>query len=250
MRRPLVLALMTSLLAGLAADGAPAQSGALLAPAEVALYTPPALKSRSFLPPLVCALRRVLVAPVRTAEIDISFTRDMLATPSQLDVNKVFNHFIRNGAGDGTQTTFKYLLLPYDLKAESLNYVFATSYGNQASPYHGGIVSTARLDIGSPFQDHPDGAKITALRAYKLILKSIARVAGLTAPQGCILAFPRSLPELDQKPAEFCPGDRDTLVAAGILKAEEKDSGDCVVVADRRESPSPATAFAFDVLAR
>src|SRR5262249_2642183 len=149
MLRPLALAVMSSLLTGLPAGGALAQSGALVAPAEVALYISPALKSRSFVHPLVCALQRVLVAPVRTAEIDISFTRDMLATPSQLDVTKVFNHFMRTGAGNGPSSTFKYLLLPYDLKADKLNYVFATSYGGPATPYRGGVVSTARLDIGS-----------------------------------------------------------------------------------------------------
>jgi predicted Zn-dependent protease len=249
MRRPVILAAMSSLLATLSIDASLAQSAPLAAPAEVVLYTSPALKSRSFLPPLVCALRRVLAAPVRTAEIDIAFSRDMLATPSQLDVNKVFAHFMRSGASDGGPSTFKYLLLPYDLKVDTLNYVFATSYGDQTTPYHVGIVSTSRLDVGSPFFDHSDGAKITALRAYKLILKSIARVAGLAAPQGCILSFPRSLPELDQKSTEFCPEDRETLVAAGILKPEEKDNGDCVVVSERRPGLLPA-ATAFDLASR
>jgi predicted Zn-dependent protease len=193
---------MISLLATLSIDAPRAQSAALVAPTEIVLYTSPALKSRAFLPPLICALRRVLVAPVSTVEIDIAFSADMLATRSQLDVNKVFSHFMRSGASDGGRSTFRYLLLPYDLKVDTLNYVFATSYGDQTTPYHVGIVSTSRLDVSSPFFEHSDGAKITALRAYKLILKSVARVAGLTAPEGCILSFPRSLPELDQKSAE------------------------------------------------
>jgi predicted Zn-dependent protease len=222
------------LLPGLSVSPSRAQpSGSLIAPAEVVLYAPPALKSRDFIDPLVCALRRVLVAPVQTVALDISFSRDMLATPSQLNVDKVANHFIQTTAKDGTQLTFKYLLLPYDLKAKSLNYVFATSYGNHATPYHIGVISTARLDVGNPLREHHTGAAVTAHRVYKLVLKSIARVAGLTSLDRCILAFPRSLPELDQKSPEFCPQDRDTLVAAGILKAEERDSGDCVVVSDR-----------------
>jgi len=224
-------------------DALPVYAQALLAPAEVVLYGPPTLKSRDFLEPLICALKRVLVAPVKKVALDISFSRDMLATPSQLDVTKVANHFMQTAAMDGTPLTFKYLLLPYDLKAPSLNYVFAMSYGNQTSPHHVGIISTARLDVGNPLREHHQGAAITALRVYKLVLKSIARVAGLTKPEGCILAFPRSLAELDQKPAEFCPQDREALVNAGILKAEERDSGDCIVVSERKRSQSLVTAL-------
>jgi predicted Zn-dependent protease len=217
----------------LCAVSAQAQSaGALVAPAEVVLYAPPELKSRDFIEPLVCALKRVLAAPVQTVALDISFSRDMLATPTQLDVTKVANRFIQATARDGTNPSFKYLLLPYDLKAQGLNYVFAMSFGNQSTPYHVGIVSMARLDVGNPFREHHQGAGVAALRAYKLVLKSIARLAGLTTPEGCILAFPRSLPELDQKSSEFCTAEREALVAAQILKSDERDSGDCIVVSD------------------
>ena len=209
----------------------------LVVPAEVVLYAPPALKSRDFIQPLVCALKRVLVAPVETEALDISFSRDMMATRTQLDVEKVGNHFLQTTAKDGTNLSFKYLLLPYDLKAQGLNYVFSTSFGNNTTSYHFGVVSTARLDVDDPLREHHKGAAITALRVYKLILKSIARVAGLGSPERCILAFPRSLPELDQKSAEFCPEDRTALVAAGILKSDERDTGDCIVVSERQVLP-------------
>ena len=60
------------------------------------------MKSRDFLEPLLCALKRVLASPVRTVDLDISFSRDMLATPSQLDVPKIANHFVQTAATDGT----------------------------------------------------------------------------------------------------------------------------------------------------
>ena len=66
------------------------------------------------------------------------------------------------------------------------------------------------------------------------MLKSIARLAGLASPDRCILVFPRSLDELDRKSAEFCPEDHDALVAAGILKGNEADTGDCIAISDRR----------------
>jgi hypothetical protein len=75
---------------------------------------------------------------------------------------------------------------------------------------------------------------ITAARAYKLILKSIARLAGLRSPDACVLSFPRSLEELDQKSSEFCANDRAALVGAGILKDKEDRRGtDCDAVAQR-----------------
>jgi predicted Zn-dependent protease len=114
-----------------------------------------------------------------------------------------------------------------DLKAAPFRYVFALSFGDQTTPYHAGIVSTARLGFSDPLLAHRDAANLTATRVYKLVLKSIARVAGYQKPEGCILAFPRDLSELDHKPGEFCPEDRSKLVEAGILKTQESD--ECVV---------------------
>ena len=202
---------------------------------KVVLYLHAGLKQRDFVGPLVCALKRVLVAPVSTREISLPFNRSMLATETQLDINKVAGQFIQASAG-GASPTFKYLLLPYDMKPPSLNYAFASSYANPATPYYVGIVSTARLEASGPQPQGQQPANVTALRAYKLILKSIARLAGLNSPDRCILDFPRSLPELDQKSSEFCAEDREILVSAGILKAEEQESGDCTAVSDRREN--------------
>jgi len=204
-------------------------SSGLVAPDEIVLYIHSELKSTDFVEPLVCALRRVLIAPVSTQMLELPLESEMLATPTQFDVSKVADRFIRETATHGSSQTFKYLLVPFDLKSEPWRYVFSASFGNETTPYHIGVVSTARLDVGNPRQNHHQGAAITTLRTYKLILKSIARVAGLGKPEGCILAFPRSLDELDQKSSEFCPNDRALLVSAGILKPVE--TPDCI---DRR----------------
>jgi predicted Zn-dependent protease len=209
-------------------------SGGLVAPAEVVLYIQSDLKSTDFVQPLVCQLQRVLTAPVATQTIDLPLGGELLATPTQFDVGKVADRFIRATAADGVAPSFKYLLIPFDLKAEPWRYVFSTSFGNEKTPYHAGVVSTARLDLGDPRRSHHQGSEITAMRAYKLVLKSIARVAGLASQDACVLAFPRSLEELDRKSPEFCPNDRATLVAAGILKAEAAQEGkDCVAVSQR-----------------
>jgi predicted Zn-dependent protease len=173
--------------------------GGLVAPAEVVLYIHSDLKSTDFVQPLVCALQRVLTAPVSVQTLDIPLGPELLATKTQFDVRKVADRFVQATARSGNQPSFKYLLVPFDLKDASLRYVFATSFGNETTPFHVGVVSTARLDPGNPVQQHREGQAITATRAYKLILKSIARMAGLRSPDACVLAFPRSLEELDQK---------------------------------------------------
>jgi len=81
------------------------------------------------------------------------------------------------------------------LKDQTYRYVFAMTFPR----YHQGVVSLARLYATAETVPRHERAVLTALRAYKLILKSIARLAGLTSSNGCILAFPRSLDELDAK---------------------------------------------------
>lgn len=223
--------LMAAAWLAVGASAAPAEqpvhnaSGGLVAPAEVVLYIQSELKNTDFIQPLVCQLQRVLTASVSTQVIDLPLGVELLATPTQFDVGKVAGRFIRATAADGVSPSFKYLLVPFDLKAEPWHYVFSTSFGNEKTSYHAGVVSTARLDPGDPRHWHHEGSEITAMRVYKLILKSIARVAGLASPDACVLAFPRSLDELDRKSAEFCPNDRATLVAAGILRAEPGKEG-------------------------
>lgn len=224
-----IRAFLAALLVPLSASATLAQP--LLAPAEVVLYISPALKSTAFLGPLICMLKRVLIAPVETVRLDIAFSREMYATRTQLDVEKVAQHFHQVTAKDGGPQSFKYLLLPHDLKAPKLNYVFSTSFGNHTTAFHVGVVSTARL-VG-PTRDRQHGPDVTTARAYKLILKSVARLSGYQGPDRCVLDFPRNLDELDQKSHEFCPADREALVAAKILKSEERESGDCAPVAEK-----------------
>ncbi len=207
----------------------------LSGPSEVVLYIHSEMKRTEFVERLECALKHVLVAPVSTQDLKLALGRDLLASPTQLGVQKVANAFVQATANEGTPRTFKYLLLPFDLKDAEHRYVFATSFGSPQSAVHVGIMSTARLDTRNP--DHPDeqNSAQTAHRLYKMILKSVARLAGLKSPDACILVFPRSLEELDRKSAEFCPDDRATLVKAGILKPEAEVGTACALVSSRED---------------
>src|SRR5262249_15905920 len=153
-------------------------------------------------------------APVSVQALDLPLGSELLATPTQFEATKVADRFIHRTAGDGNARSFKYLLVPFDLKVEAWNwrYAFSASFGDEAAPYHVDVGSTARIvagNLGPQFHwDH----EITAARAYKLILKSIAQIAGHRGTDACILVTSLSLEELDRKSSEFCPNDRAALV--------------------------------------
>jgi predicted Zn-dependent protease len=201
----------------------------LVRPAQVLLYLHPGLRNIDFVEPLICALKRVLVAPVDAQRLDLSLGSDLLATPTQLDVAKVADKFFQATATISGPAVFNYFLIPHDMKDGTYRYVFATTYTKGSARV--GVVSMARLQIDDASLSRRQRAEVAALRAYKLIIKSIARVAGFPDLRRCVLASPMSLDELDRKSAEFCPMDRAALVNAGILKSEE--SAGCVYVAER-----------------
>jgi len=206
------LGFVVAALALLAAGVAAAQPR-LIAPDEVVIYLHPTLKDADFVEGLVCELGGVLVAPVRATTVDLPLTRDLLATASQLDAEKVNRVFARATDGESGRS-FRYLILPYDLKVPGLNYVFANT------PADGGttaVMSVVRLAPSEPGLSRKRASDVTGDRLYKLMLKSVAVLAGLRTG-GCIMAFPRDLKELDVKSAEFCPDDRAALVDAGLLK--------------------------------
>jgi predicted Zn-dependent protease len=203
------------------ADGAAAQT--LTAPDEVVIYVHKDMQDTDFVDGLVCELGRVLVAPVRSERSELPLYRSYLATQTQLDVGKVEVPF--DLATASHERVFRYLLLPYDLKAPGLNYVFSNTFldGRMVA-----VMSTIRLVPRDAGLSRKKVSDVTSDRIYKLMLKSVALLAGLRS-DGCIMKFPRDLPELDKKPAEFCPEDREALVAARVVK--EKPYGACNTVA-------------------
>jgi predicted Zn-dependent protease len=208
----------------------------LAGPSEVVLYIHSEMKRTDFVERLECALKHILVAPVSTQDLRLALGRDLLASPTQLDVQKVANKFIQATARDSGPRTFKYLFLPFDLKDAEHHYAFATSFSNEQASTHVGILSTARLDTRIPNYPNEQNSEQTAHRLYKIILKSVARLAGLKSADSCVLVFPRTLEELDQKSAAFCPDDRAALVAAGILKREEEVGAGCALMSQREMS--------------
>jgi len=230
---------------GALAQEQPREAARPIAPAEIVLYIQSDLKRTDFVQPLVCALRRVLTAPVSVQALDLPLGSELLATPTQFEATKVADRFIQRTADQGNAPSFKYLLIPFDLNVEAWNwrYAFSASFGDETTSYHVGVISTARIVAGNWWLQSPWDREITATRAYKLILKSIAYRTGHRGTGACILATPLSLEELDRKSSEFCPDDRAALVAAGVLKENEQQSDPgCMTVARRSLMPMLVTA--------
>lgn len=210
-----VLTHLALLVAGLVGGPALAQTP-LLGPQEVVLYVHSDLETTDFVDQLVCELSRVLVAPVRAQEIHLPLDIGLMASSTQIAADKLAARFFQATAGDGGSRTFRFLLVPYDLRGGNYRYVFAASFG---PPYNGGVVSTARLAPNPTGSSRAQAARITLDRTYKVILRYVGQISGLWTSNGCVLAMPRGIDELDNKSREFCDGDRVILVDAGILKA-------------------------------
>lgn len=201
------------------AGGASAQ--ALEPPGEIVIHVNSDVRNTEFVEPLVCELQKVVQAPVRAKKIDIPLTSDLLEAPRQFSPRKIMARFGPTTAGESElPNPFRYLIVDHDLKVPELNYVFAETYRPPAS-----VISVIRLaPIVEPHVAKKAAVTVTMPRVYKLMLKSLAIMAGLRS-EGCVMMFPRHLGELDAKPSEYCADDRAALVAARVIR--ETPSASC-----------------------
>lgn len=204
-----------------------AQSAAV--PKELVLYAHQDLEADELVQQLACQLSAVLVAPVRVRPIELPIDLSLVASGNQLDAERVIRRLyttIANQRQFGTDS-FVLLLVPYYLYNK--HPTFGTTFG---APYNMGVVS-----IGSVMSPGADLAvaevrKVVTSRAFKVSFRYVAHMAGLWERNGCVLEFPYGLAGIDRKPAELCPDDHATLVAAGVVKATP--SGACDVIAMAR----------------
>ncbi|HSI01664.1 MAG TPA: hypothetical protein VLA02_13760 [Reyranella sp.] len=206
----------------------PAAAQQLVPPGEIVIHVNSDVRNTEVVEPLVCELAKVVQAPVRARKIDLALTDDLLESGRQFSPRKIVQRFaVATASESELPNPFRYLILDHDLKVPQLNYVFAETYMPPLS-----VISVTRL---APNVE-PDVAKraateITLARVYKLMMKSVAVMAGLKSA-GCVMMFPRSVAELDAKPSEYCADDRAALAAAKVIK--ETPSATCAdVVASR-----------------
>jgi len=200
----------------------------IVPPDEIVIHVNSDVRNTEFVEPLVCELQKVVRAPVRAKKIELALTDDLRETRTQFSPRKIVGKFAAMTAGESEMARpFRYLILDHDLKVPDLNYVFAETYSRPFS-----VISVVRLaPTVEPHLAKRAAETITLPRVYKLMLKSVAIMAGLRS-EGCVMMFPRSLPDLDAKPSDYCPEDRAALVGAKVIK--ETPSGSCsAVVASR-----------------
>ena len=214
------LAAILALLAG------PVSAQNLVPPGEIVIHVNGDVRNTDFVEPLVCELQKVVQAPVRARKIELALTDDLLERVGQYSPRKIARRFAAAAAGESDQANpFHYLILDHDLKVPELNYLFAETYTPPMS-----VISVIRLAPDGWFSSRKKSAEVTQHRVYKLMLKSVAIMAGLKG-RGCVMMFPRSLDELDDKPSEYCPNDRAALVAASVIKETPSASCSTVVAA-------------------
>lgn len=210
--------LLPALLLMATAGSASAQR--IIPPGEIVIYVNGDVRNTEFVEPLVCELSKVVQAPVRARKIEVPLTDDLLESGRQYSPRKIVPKFVAATMGEVQKpNAFSYLIVDHDLKVPELNYVFAETYSPPVS-----VISVTRLAPVVEPTVAKRAAEITMVRVYKLMLKSVAVMAGLRS-SGCVMAFPRSLPELDAKASDYCPDDRAALVAAKVIK--EMPSASC-----------------------
>jgi hypothetical protein len=190
-------------------------------PREVVIYVHADMPNADFVDPLVCALSRALAAPVRAEKFAMPIDIRLMGSLSELSSEKVLGRLYQQ-TGPYTGTVM-FLLVPSPVLLNGRP-VFGTNYG---APYNKAVVSIPSL-TGVPAQS----TDLVVSRTYKVLLRYVGQIGGLWTRNGCVMAMPRGLGELDAKPSEFCEDDRATLVAAGVLK--NAPSANCsTVVASR-----------------
>jgi predicted Zn-dependent protease len=214
-----------SVLLVLAATGAFAQVPGV-APREVVIYVHEDMPNTDFVDPLVCALGRALVAPVRAEKLAMPIDIGLMGSLSELSSEKVLGRlYQQTGPYAGT---VMFLLVPYPILSQGRP-VFGTNYG---PPYNRGVVSIVDLERLPRDATPAQRTEIVVRRAYKVLLRYVGQIGGLWNRNDCVMMMPHGLDQLDGKPHDFCADDRAALVAAGVIR--DTPAGNCSTVISQR----------------
>jgi predicted Zn-dependent protease len=215
------LAAILALLAGPVSAQVPG-----VAPREVVIYVHADMPDTDFVDPLVCALARALVAPVRAEKFAMPIDVSLMGSLFELSSEKVLARlYQQTGPYAGT---VMFLLVPYPILSDGRP-VFGTNYG---APYNKAVVSISSLAPSPGTATPQQTTDIVVRRAYKVLLRYVGQIGGLWRKNGCVMTMPHGLGELDAKPHEFCEEDRAALVQAGVVK--NTPSANCSTVISQR----------------
>lgn len=195
-------------------------------PREIVVYVQEDMPNTDFVDPLVCALGRTLVAPVRAEKFAMPVDIGLMGSLSELSSEKVLGRlYQQTGPYAGT---VMFLLVPYPVLLNGRR-VFGTNYG---APYNKAVVSIPSLEPLPPGATPAQTTDAVVRRAYKVLLRYVGQIGGLWNKNDCVMMMPHGLNQLDAKSHDFCEDDRAALVAAGVLK--KTPAADCVTVISER----------------
>lgn len=216
-----LLAAIFALLAGPAVAQVPG-----VVPRDILIYVHSDMPNTDFVDPLVCALKKTLVAPVRAERFVLPIDTSLLGSLSELSSEKVLGRlYQQTGPYAGT---VMFLLVPYPVLSQGRP-VFGSNFG---APYNKAVVSISSLAALPRGATPAQTTDAIVRRAYKVLLRYVGQIGGFWSNNDCIMKMPHGLAELDAKSTEFCADDRANLVAAGVLKSVP--SADCSSVVSQR----------------
>ena len=197
------------LLLALAAPAA-AEPGAAVAPIEaIVVHVQTDIADRRFLPFLIERLRRDLAPRLFVLDSEL----DMATAPrrgGKLDAEALVAGIAGSLDPVKERRAITVVLVAQDMRGPVTRFNFAYSLGGADQDRRVVVVSLARL--GAPVPD------LVAARVARMVVKNVARTAGYTGSEACVLGFARSLEDLDATPETFCEPDRNRLVRAGLVR--------------------------------
>jgi len=162
-------------------------------------------------------LRKRLAPPVvtRPSAFDLAALRGF----GKLDAQRLIDGLVAGTNWNQNRGVIHVFLIKDDMRLAPARFNYAVSFGSAHTPHHVIVVSLARLQETRFFDSRRDANPArTAVRAYKMIAKNTAKVAGYAGSNACLFSFPRNLVELDAMPEGFCEPDLSVLSAAGITR--------------------------------
>lgn len=190
---------------------------AILRPAALVLNVHRDIADTRFMAELEHRLRKRLVPPVvtRPGAFDFSALRGF----GKLDAQRLIEGLVAGTKWNQNNSVIHVFLIKDDMRLAPARFNYAVSIGSAHTPHHVIVVSLARLQETRFFDSRVDvNPARTAVRAFKMIAKNTAKVAGYSGSKACLFSFPRNLAELDAMPEGFCEPDISLLNMAGITR--------------------------------
>ena len=162
-------------------------------------------------------LRKRLAPPVTIQPAAFDFSA--LSGFGKLDAQRLIEGLVAGTNWNQNRGVIHVFLIKDDMRLAPARFNYTVSVGSAHTPHHVIVVSLARLQETRFFDSRVDtNPARTAMRAFKMIAKNTAKIAGYSGSNACLFSFPRNLAELDAMPEGFCEPDISLLNKAGVTR--------------------------------